>query len=129
MPPSQLAALPIAANAFATLFVGFGINAILRPEHALTFFEWTLPANIADAETVSSLTAVYGVRDIFMGLALYSAAIWGTKKSLGWTLIAASAVAFADGCICYTHGQGHGNHWGYAPLLTIVGTLLTGLFD
>ncbi|KAK0741927.1 hypothetical protein B0T21DRAFT_360368 [Apiosordaria backusii] len=129
MPPSQLAALLIAANAFASLFVGFGINAIVRPEHALTFFEWTPPTNVADAEMVNSLTAVYGVRDVFMGAALYSAAIWGTKKSLGWTLIAASAVAFADGYICYTHGQGQGNHWGYAPLLTIVGTLLTGLFD
>lgn len=129
MPLSKLPALHLAAHAFATIFVGFGINAIVRPAHALTFFEFSPPAGAADAQLVDSLLAVYGVRDIFMGLAVYSAAIWGTNKSLGWTLIAASGVAAADGLVCYAHGQGEWNHWGYAPMITVVGTLLTGLLD
>ncbi|KAK3356741.1 hypothetical protein B0T25DRAFT_138637 [Lasiosphaeria hispida] len=125
---SQSPLLQIASHFFATLFVGFGINAIVRPANALTFFEWSAPEAQADADVLSGLLAVYGVRDIFMGLALYSAALWGTNKSLGWTLVAASGVAFADGYICYLHGQGEWNHWGYAPMLTVVGALLTGLF-
>jgi hypothetical protein len=129
MAPSQSAALQLAAHAFATIFVGFGINAILRPEHALTFFEFSPPTSHNDAKMVDSLMAVYGARDIFMGLAIYSAALFGTNKSLGWTLIAASGVAAADGAICYLHGQGEWNHWGYAPMITVVGVVLLGMFD
>ncbi|KAH6649445.1 hypothetical protein F5144DRAFT_616611 [Chaetomium tenue] len=129
MAPSQSTALQLAAHAFATIFVGFGINAILRPEHALTFFEFSPPSSPQDAKMVDSLMAVYGARDIFMGLAIYSAALFGTNKSLGWTLIAASGVAAADGAVCYLHGQGEWNHWGYAPMITVVGVVLLGLFD
>ncbi|KAK4150012.1 hypothetical protein C8A00DRAFT_46488 [Chaetomidium leptoderma] len=129
MAPSQSSALQLAAHAFATIFVGFGVNAILRPSHALTFFEFAPPASPADARMVDSLMAVYGARDIFMGLAIYAAALFGTKKSLGWTLIAASGVAIVDGVICYGHGQGQWNHWGYAPMITAVGVVLLGIFD
>lgn len=128
MPVSKSPILQLAAHAIATLFVGFGVNAIVRPTNALTFFEWEAPATKADADVLNGLLAVYGVRDIFMGLALYSAGICGTRKSLGWTLIAASSVASADGYVCYLHGQGEWNHWGYAPMVAVVGVLLTGLF-
>jgi hypothetical protein len=129
MAPSQSSALQLAAHAFATIFTGFGINAILRPTHALTFFEFAPPASAADKAMVESLMAVYGARDIFMGAAIYAAALFGTTKSLGWTLIAASGVAVADGLLCYAHGQGQWNHWGYAPMITAVGVLLLGVFD
>ena len=129
MPISQSPILTILSHAFATLFVGFGINAMIRPANALTFFEWHPPIQTADLKVLEGLLAVYGVRDIFMGFALYAEGTWGTKKSLGWTLMAASAVAFADGYICFIHGKGQMNHWGYAPMLTAVGALLAGLFD
>ena len=126
---SQSSSVRLAAYAFATIFTAFGVNAILRPAHALTFFEFAPPSSPADARMVDSLMAVYGVRDIFMGLAIYSAAFFGTKQSLGYTLIAASAVAVADGAVCFSHGQGHWGHWGYAPILTAVGAVLLGLLD
>ncbi|KAK4235194.1 hypothetical protein C8A03DRAFT_46624 [Achaetomium macrosporum] len=126
---SQSSVLQLAAHAFATIFTGFGINAILRPTNALTFFEFAPPASPAEARMIDSLMAVYGVRDIFMGQAVYSAALWGTRKSLGLTLIAASGVAIADGMICYSHGQGQWNHWGYARMITAIGAVLLGLFD
>ncbi len=126
---SESTPLQLAAHGFATIFTGFGINAILRPAHALTFFEFAPPLSPTDARMVESLMAVYGARDIFMGLAIYSAALFGTKKSLGWTLIAAAGVAFADGLICLSHGQGQWNHWGYAPMVTAVGALLLGVLD
>lgn len=126
---SQSSGFNLAAHAFATIFTAFGVNAILRPSHALTFFEFSPPASPADARMVDSLMVVYGARDIFMGVAIYAAALFGTKKSLGWTLIAASGVAVADGLACFSHGVGHWNHWGYAPVITAVGVVLLGLFD
>lgn len=64
-----------------------------------------------------------------MGLAINIAAYYGQRKAAGWILIAASAVAFADGVVCYMHGKGEWNHWGYAPMLTVVGSVLVGVLD
>ncbi|GMG13117.1 unnamed protein product [Aspergillus oryzae] len=96
MPLSENTALRLAGNAFGTIILGFGINALIRPDHALTFFEWTPPTVTADRQLVNSLMYVYGVRDIYMGLSVYVASIFGTPKSLGWTLLAFSAVAALD---------------------------------
>ena len=121
--------LSIASSAIATLFVGFGVNAILRPDNALTFFEWEAPAAASDKTLVENLMVVYGVRDIFMGLVMYATAYFGSRKALGWILIAGSGVAFADGVVCWNQGKGEWNHWGYAPMLTVVGSLLLGILD
>ncbi|KAJ5198863.1 hypothetical protein N7491_000570 [Penicillium cf. griseofulvum] len=129
MPLSNSVALRLAASAIATIFVGFGVNAILRPDHALTFFEFKPPTSVVDKQMVESLMAVYGVRDIFMGIAIYVASYFGTRSSLGWILLAASSVAFADGVVCWTHGLGQWNHWGYAPMVAVTGSLLLGVFD
>ena len=127
---SQASTLLAIANIFGTIFVAFGINAIIRPEHALTFFEMRPPALPADKNLVDALMVVYGARDIFMGLAIYSAALFGNRKSLGWILIAGSAVAFVDGYVCRSYvGIGEWNHWGYAPVVTAVGGILAGVFD
>ena len=126
---SQSSFLRIAASAIATIFLGFGVNAILRPNHALTFFEWEAPAAASDKDLVDNLMIVYGVRDIFMGLAMYSTAYFGNRKALGWILIAGSGVAFADGAVCWNQGEGEWNHWSYAPMLTVVGSLLLGILD
>lgn len=122
----NMSILRLLSTLFGTIFIGFGINAILRPAHALTFFELAPPSSLADRALVDSLMIVYGARDVFMGLAIYAAAYFGTRKSLGLTLIAASAVAFVDGMVCYGHGKGEWNHWGYAPVITVVGGLLLG---
>jgi Domain of unknown function (DUF4267) len=127
---SQSLSLRIAASAFATIFVGFGINAILRPQEALVFFEFEVPASALDKKVVDGLMVIYGARDIFMGLAIYLAAYFGDHKSLGWILIAASGVALVDGAVCRVQvGKGEWNHWGYAPVLTVVGSLLLGVLD
>jgi hypothetical protein len=127
---SQSPSLRVAASVFATIFLGFGINAMLRPRQALEFFEFEVPASAADKKVVDGLMVIYGARDIFMGLALYSAAYFGNHKSLGWILIAGSAVAFVDGAVCRAQvGKGEWNHWGYAPMLTAIGSLLVGVFD
>ncbi|RMJ28735.1 integral membrane protein [Aspergillus sp. HF37] len=129
MPVSHNNALRLAGNAFATIFIGFGVNALLRPEHALTFFEWKPPTALSDRQLVESLVHLYGIRDIFMGLVMYAASFCGTRQSFGWTVLAASAVAYGDGLVCRAWGMGEWNHWGYAPMLTVVGAALVGAFD
>lgn len=126
---SQSPSLRIAASVFATIFIGFGINAIIRPGNALKFFEFEAPASILDKKLVDNLMVIYGARDIFMGLAIYSAAYFGDRKTLGWILLAGSGVAFVDGGVCWAQGKGEWNHWGYAPMLTAVGSMLLGILD
>ena len=130
MPLSNHPTLPLAATIFATIFVGFGFNAIYRPDHALSFFEFSAPLLPADKAMVESLMVVYGIRDIFIGVSIYAASFFGNKKTLGSILIAGSAVAFVDGFACKAQGNGvEWNHWGYAPMLTAVGVVLMGFFD
>lgn len=120
-----MSTLRIIATVFATIFVGFGVNALLRPANALEFFELAMPAEEGGQHLVEALLAVYGVRDIFMGAAIYAAAYFGSNKALGWILVSASAVAFADGAVCQVYaGAGEWNHWGYAPAVAAVGALL-----
>ena len=111
----------IATSFFGTIFIGFGINAIIRPENALSFFELpyaTIPP--AHKQLVDALLAVYGVRDIFMGLVLYLASYFGDRRTLGWVVLAAAGVGFADGAVCkWMIGAGEFNHWGYAPVLVM----------
>lgn len=58
MPPSQTPGLYAVAHAFATIFIGFGSNAIARPANALTFFEFSPPSSTVDREMVNALMAV-----------------------------------------------------------------------
>jgi len=127
---SQSPYLRIAASLFGTIFLGFGINGILRPRNALEFFEFEPPASASDKKLVDSLMVLYGARDLFMGLAIYAAAYFGDRKTLGCILIAGSGVAFVDGAVCKAQiGKGEWNHWNYAPVLAAVGSVLLGVLD
>ncbi|KAL4875394.1 hypothetical protein BJY04DRAFT_164627 [Aspergillus karnatakaensis] len=126
---SQSTALAVVATAFATIPIGFGINAFVNPASALSFFEFELPSNENDRKMVESLMVVYGARDIFIGLATYAAALVGSRKAVGWNLILVGALAGVDGYVCWTHGKGEWTHWSYAPVVTAIGALLLGVFD
>lgn len=86
------------------------------------------PTSHSDKKLVDALMSVYGARDIFMGLDIYSAVYFRDRKSFGLD---------SDCCqwcgllaVCRTQvGKGEWNHWGYAPKLTTVGTVLRGVFD
>lgn len=133
----QSQSLRIAGSVFGTIFIAFGLNAILNPLSALSFFELHPPPSYSTDQTlIDGLMIIYGARDIFMGLAIYSAAYFGNKdkqqknSALGWILIAGSGVAFVDGGVCKMMvGKGEWNHWGYAPVLAAVGMGLLGVFD
>ena len=128
-PLSHSPTLRLAASVFATIFIGFGINAMLRPINALEFFEFRAPVSASDKRLVDNLMVIYGARDIFMGLAIYSAAYFGDRRALGWILVAGGGVAFVDGAVCWGQGKGEWNHWSYAPIVAGVGGVLLGVLD
>ena len=112
--------------AFGTIFIGFGINVMINPVSALSFFELSYPILPEQRKLVDTLLVVYGYRDIFLGLAIYAPAIYGSTKTLGLIMLAAGSVAGVDGWVCYSMvGAGWMNHWGYAPVLVILGAVLT----
>lgn len=125
--PTTSAILPLIAASLGTICISFGINAILRPEQALSFFEFDYPAIEAEQNLVDNLLTVYGIRDIFMGIAIYATAWCGSRRALGWILLAVGAVAVGDGVVCWRNGHGEWNHWGYAPLAGVVGALFVGM--
>lgn len=126
-----------ASTFFATIFIGFGLNCIVNPVSALSFFELSYPiassftadSHLNTTKTIiDSLLIVYGFRDIFMGVAIYAAAYFGKhtdKRVLGWIVAAAGVTAGVDGAVCkYLVGQGEMNHWGYAPILVGLGGIM-----
>lgn len=110
---SQSLSLRIAANVFGTIFIGFGINAILNPLSALSFFELAPPPSSSSSyydytaatttssspspdnitTLIDSLMIVYGARDIFMGLAIYAAAAAAASASAVASAVAPAAAA------------------------------------
>ncbi|KAF2487325.1 hypothetical protein BDY17DRAFT_288744 [Neohortaea acidophila] len=147
MPLPQLAQLELGALLYASIFIGFGVLAFLNPAKALSFFElpWpedtpkassksqanTTTAALAQAkQTIHVFAVVYGIRDIFMGAAIFAAALCGTPATLGWIVLAGAGVAFTDGAACYWMvGKGQMNHWGYAPLMLATAGKLLGVVE
>lgn len=65
-----------------------------------------------------------------MALAVYVTAWYNHRQSVGWLMIATAAVAFVDGVVVKAQiGRGEWNHWGYAPVLAVIGSLLLGVAD
>ncbi|KAK0624551.1 hypothetical protein B0T17DRAFT_492675 [Bombardia bombarda] len=127
---SQSRGLTVVASVFATIWVAAGINGMVNPKGALAVFEFDPPASISDQKLVDNLMIIYGARDIFMGLAIYATAFFGSRTAMGWILLSGSAVAFVDGAVSLAQiGRGQWNHWGYAPVVGTVGALLLGVLD
>ena len=134
--------LELAACFYGTIFIGFGFLWFINPSKALSFFELPYPqvgssssknsaerANADFKKTIDAISIAYGVRNIFMGAAIYAAAICGTRQALGWIVIAAGFVAGTDGAVCkFIVGKGEMNHWSYAPVLVVLGSVILGAF-
>jgi len=127
---SQSRSLRILALIIATAMVSAGINGILRPKIALSIFGFDAPASPTDQKLVDSLMAIYGVRDLYMGLSVYVAMYFGNRKTLAWTLFALTTVAFVDGAVTRSQiGTGEWVHWAAVPVGVGLGTSLLGVFD
>ena len=136
----MLPALPyleLAASFYATIFIGFGFLWFIKPSKALSFFELPYPqasdekgASADSKKIIDAISVAYGIRNIFMGAAIYAAALCGTRQALGWIVVAAGCVAGTDGAVCkFIVGKGEMNHWSYAPVLIVLGSVLLGAFD
>ncbi|KAI9925769.1 hypothetical protein ASPWEDRAFT_52659 [Aspergillus wentii DTO 134E9] len=127
-PLSQFPSLRLFGTIIGTICIAFGINAILRPSSALSFFEFDYPTTLAEKTLIDNMLIIYGARDVLMGLAAYITAYYD-GRALGWTLLAISGVAYVDGFVCWRNGGGEWNHWGYAPVVSVAGVGLLGCFD
>lgn len=133
----------LAACFYAIIFIGFGFLWFINPSKALSFFELPYPqisstttkspADEATADfkkTMDAFSVAYGIRNIFMGAAIFAAALCGTRQALGWIVIAAGCVAGTDGAVCkFIVGKGEMNHWSYAPVLVVLGSVMLGAFN
>ncbi|CAO1638119.1 unnamed protein product [Parajaminaea phylloscopi] len=128
MPISRSPIISLAAAFFGTVFIGFGVNYILRPYDAFGTFGLPYVSNAADQTIIDSFCKLFGVKDLFMGFSIFTALFFGSRKTLGALLIASSAAAFADGAIVKAHaGTGEWNHWGYGSMVGVVGLLAFGV--
>lgn len=118
--------LGIAAGAIA---LGFGVNALIRPAHAMSFFEIDPPTSPDGRDLFDLIVPVYGIRNVHLGLTILIAAYLRAHKMMGWGIFGFAACAVVDGVVCWRRGLGQGTHWGYAPQLFILGGLLMGVLD
>ena len=117
--------LLLLASVLGIVPIGLGINCVLRPKNALSLFELDYPILPAQQQVVDALLVIYGARDVFMGMATYISAFYGGRKGLGATTIAVASMAAVDGAVCRLMvGHGEWNHWGFAPVLAILGAYL-----
>lgn len=129
MPISAHPAIPIAATVFGTIFLGFGFNYIFNSKEAfVSSFDFPYPKAPEEQKIIDSFCVLYGAKDLFMGVALYSAAWLGTRSSLGVVLVMSSFCAWIDGAVVNKAvGHGEWNHWGYGSAIGVVGLLSLGV--
>lgn len=113
-----------------TVFVGFGVLPMLNPLVSISFFDTPIPSTENERRILTTFLYTYAVRDVFMGLATYVTVYYGDRKVLGWLQILGGAVAFVDGFVAKLNSADAAwNHWGYAPMLVVLGTMLVGWWD
>jgi hypothetical protein len=129
MPPlSTHPFLPYISTLFSTIFLGFGMTYILYPQTGFTLYGFsTSPTTPADWALMERIMILYGAKDIFMAVAIFASTWFGTKKSAGLVLLAASACAGVDGFVVGKEaGTREWNHWGYGSMMGVLGAVMTG---
>ncbi|KAH7116128.1 hypothetical protein B0J11DRAFT_618495 [Dendryphion nanum] len=124
MPPTRL--LSLSGALFGTILLAFGANYLLRPYAAYSTFGLPYVSHAADQEIVNSFCRLFGVKDVFVGVSLYTATFFGSRRTLATLLLAVGVAAMADGAIVKAHGEGDGGewgHWGYGIVVTMLGGL------
>ena len=87
------------------------------------------PMSLADWEVLERVMILQGVKDMFMTAAIFASAWYGTRKSAGLLLLAASACAGIDRYVVGKEaGTNHSNHRGYGGLIDVLEAVMMGLF-
>lgn len=114
---------------FGSIFLGFGITYILYPRTGYELFGFSsTPSNPVDWAIMERVMILYGAKDLFLAASIFASTWFGTRKSAGLVLVAASACAGVDGYVVGQEaGTNHMNHWGYGGVMGLVGLVMTGL--
>ncbi|KAF2688486.1 hypothetical protein K458DRAFT_484526 [Lentithecium fluviatile CBS 122367] len=120
--------LPWVSSFFGTIFLGFGCAYMLWPREAFPTFGFPSPTTPADLELMDAVMVLYGVKDIFVGVAILAATWLGNRKTAGVLLVAGSFCAGVDGYVVNRFtGTGEWNHCGYGSVMGVIGLLVMGL--
>lgn len=121
--------LPYLSTFFSTVFLGFGATYMLYPRAGYSSFGFSVsPTSSADAELMDRIMVLYGAKDVFMATAIFASTWYGTRKSAGMVLMAASACAGVDGYVVGRQaGAGEWNHWGYGAVVGVLGCVMSGM--
>ncbi|KAH7392936.1 hypothetical protein BKA66DRAFT_567662 [Pyrenochaeta sp. MPI-SDFR-AT-0127] len=121
--------LPYISSFFGSIFLGFGVTYILYPRTGYDLFGFSsTPSNPSDWAIMERIMVLYGAKDLFLAGAIFASTWYGTRKSAGLILVAASACAGVDGYVVGKEaGTNHMNHWGYGSVMGLVGLVMAGL--
>lgn len=121
--PTATTLLHAVSLAFGTIPVGFAINWYFSTASGLSFFYQTPPVEGSEhAALVDCMATVIGVRNLVLGLAMVSAALFNEKRTLGVLFLSFAILAVVDGIATNTAvGQGGNDHISYAPVVAAIG--------
>ncbi|KAH8795921.1 hypothetical protein DL96DRAFT_1646380 [Flagelloscypha sp. PMI_526] len=129
MPLSSSPYVLLACNSIAAFATAAGINFVVRPTQLLPVWGLRLPTDPNDRKTVKTLATVFGIRDIFMGAAMFAVAHSGNMDCLGMVQLATAGVAIGDGLVAISHGVPSWTHWSGALVFATLGGILLGAAD
>ncbi|KAF2119867.1 hypothetical protein BDV96DRAFT_641739 [Lophiotrema nucula] len=113
--------LSLATTVFGTITLGFGVHYIVNPAAAIYNFSpaITTPTQPNDVRTMKAILLLFGAKDVFVGIALLSAVLYGRPKMRGILRLALGLCAAYDGYVMKNlTGTGEWNHWGYGSMQT-----------
>ena len=105
--------LPYVVGAHGVFSQGLGLAALYNPLQFVSAFNLQNKIVTAESRKVAhDLLIVYGARDIALGFGLSSAAYYGHKQIMGWSMLGVSCIAFLDGLVSRSNEKGgEFKHW------------------
>lgn len=121
--PTATTLLRAISLAYGTIPIGFAINWYFSTASGLSFFYQSPPLDGSEhAALVDCMATVIGVRNLVLGLAMVSAALFNEKRTLGVLFLSFAVLAVVDGFATNTAvGRGGSDHIGYAPVVAAIG--------
>ncbi|KAH9907937.1 hypothetical protein F4778DRAFT_719709 [Xylariomycetidae sp. FL2044] len=107
-----------------------GINALLRPESALTLFKVPLPSDPQALKPLHALARIYGIRNIVFSGFISLIFSRDDRGLMGWAFLFATSIASVDGLAArgMTGGEGQWDHFGGVPIFLGIASRLLGWF-
>ncbi|KAH8660315.1 hypothetical protein BX600DRAFT_467546 [Xylariales sp. PMI_506] len=117
----------VQASKFGALIPGLlGVNALLRPNSALSVFSLPLPPQGEQRRTMRSVMRFYGARQVSIACLCWLVCSTGDERLMGYAALAELQVVVVDALVCRAQlGYIDWSHWASAALgLGLAGGLL-----